>query len=51
MLTHNFRWSHAAGNQVVPSPWQATVVHFEFVKAVPPRMRLVSVDEAEGRPR
>ena len=24
MLTHNFRWSHAAGNQVVPSPWQAT---------------------------
>jgi hypothetical protein len=26
MLTHNFRWSHAAGNQVVPSPWQATDV-------------------------
>ena len=24
MLTQNFRWSHAAGNQVVPSPWQAT---------------------------
>ena len=25
MLTHNFRWSHDAGNQMVPSPWQATV--------------------------
>ena len=24
MLTHNIRWSHAAGNQMVPSPWQAT---------------------------
>ena len=24
MLTHNIRWSHAPGNQVVPSRWQAT---------------------------
>lgn len=24
MLTHTSRWSHAAGNQVVPSRWQAT---------------------------
>ena len=24
MLTHTPRWSHAPGNQVVPSPWQAT---------------------------
>jgi putative transposase len=25
MLNHASRWSHAAGNEVVPSPWQATV--------------------------
>ena len=26
MLTHNPRWSHAPGNQVVPSRWQATLM-------------------------
>jgi hypothetical protein len=25
MLTHTSRWSHAHGNGVVPSRWQATV--------------------------
>ena len=25
MLTHNSRWSHARGNEVVPSRWQATL--------------------------
>ena len=25
MLTHISRWSHAPGNAVVPSPWQATI--------------------------
>src|SRR4051812_36777056 len=25
MLTHSSRWSHALGNAVVPSRWQATV--------------------------
>jgi hypothetical protein len=24
MLTHTSRWSHARGNEVVPSRWQAT---------------------------
>jgi hypothetical protein len=24
MLTYTSRWSHARGNAVVPSPWQAT---------------------------
>ena len=28
MLTHTMRWSHAPGNPVVPSRWQAT---FGFV--------------------
>ena len=26
MLTHTTRWSHPAGNAVVPSRWQATQV-------------------------
>src|SRR3954454_9008288 len=28
MLTHSSRWSHALGNAVVPSRWQATVGGF-----------------------
>ena len=24
MLTHTSTWSHAGGNEVVPSPWQPT---------------------------
>ena len=27
MLTHTSRWSHARGNEVVPSRWQATASH------------------------
>jgi hypothetical protein len=27
MLTNTSRWSHARGNEVVPSPWQATFGH------------------------
>jgi hypothetical protein len=25
MITNSARWSHAHGNRVVPSPWQATI--------------------------
>jgi hypothetical protein len=39
MLTHNFRWSHAAGNQVVPSPWQATARVDVTLDPVPPLRR------------
>ena len=34
MLTHNPRWSHAPGNQVVPSRWQATVDSLSTISIV-----------------
>ena len=30
MLTHISRWSHARGNEVVPSRWQATLIGRDF---------------------
>ncbi len=42
MLTDTPRWSHARGNGVVPSRWQATL-HM-------PKMSVASIDQRGGAP-
>jgi hypothetical protein len=40
MLTHTSRWSHARGNEVVPSRWQTTHGDYSSVRPLVPGTRM-----------